>query len=201
MMILQLSWADNGDDTASYRPANSAELYQRYQVTLDLAPGQDPADLAMGAAEEICRGAQAAGVDLVPAESYTENAPVPPGPNAEPADPLLDQYLAEALAPARIMARWKRYNQRQLDAFAALYPDPSAQPDPGSYDLDDGWSPADYASFAGTIGTITTLLTAQSYGTVAQLVQVHSHPVATPTAKAAYLAAMVAELPSLDIPS
>lgn len=118
-------------------------------------------------------------------------------PRVAEEDLLLDQFLSESPIPGRIMARWKYHNHLQRTKFAARFPDPAAQPAPGTYDFDeDGWSPSDYASFAMTIGQVTILLYAQSFADVAMLVQAHAHPVATPTAKQAYLAAMQAELPT-----
>ncbi len=164
---------------------------ERQTLTLELGDGESSADRAMEAAAFLRQQVlDAGGPVLELREEY------PPEPATE-GDPLLDQFLAESPIPGRIMARWKHFNHLQRTKFAARFPDPANQPAPGTYDLDeDGWSPGDYASFAQTIGTVTILLYAQSFSDVVDLVQAHVHPVATPAAKQAYLAAMQAELPT-----
>lgn len=95
----------------------------------------------------------------------------------QPVDPLLQKNLLKAEAAPRIMARWTTYNEQQL----LLWEQTNGE---------QGWDPALFNAFMSKIGPITIALFATAFSAVKAQIMSFDDPLATPEAKAAYLAAM-----------
>lgn len=213
-MILDLRYLSQvGPGRVYYTPGNPG-FAGSLSTFVDLAEGQSSEEFADEAAAELAANLNAAyGTDFEPAE---HNPPSEPDPEPEPPpgpDPILQLYLDRAQAAPRVMARWAAGNDVRLATFAALvqageFP---AEPDPADYETPEayeaaqeqwlagydpdehGWAPRLFAGFMQGVAPVVVVLNSLAFDATAAAVQGFQHPLATPAAKAAYLADMAAE--------
>lgn len=217
MKNLTLAYDDiMGPGKVTFTPSNP-EFRDRITNDYALVEGQRSQDLAVEAAQQFA--ADILQVFGIAVEYSTDPADYPPTPAPTPAEQTaaeaLARYQARATAAPRVMARWAAGNDLRLAAYSPpLDPEsgePVPEPDPGDfeepeeyqaalaawlaiYDPDrDGWAPGLFATFMGQVAPVVVLLNSLAFGATAQAVQAFSHPLATPAAKAAYLADMAAE--------
>lgn len=143
-----------------------------------LAEGVTAEAYAATVAESICDVLNAAATERleegeeladpwVPAESYA----------LTPLQVAEARYLSRASSSVggRVMARWAAYNDVQLSSGA--------------------WAPEDFATFLPQALGVSGVLNTLAFGTAAQMVADFDHILATPEAKAHYLAVFAEEWP------
>ena len=188
-MNLTLHYPDViGPALVTFTPGNP-EFQSRLTNDYTLADGQQSQDLAVEAAQQFAADIlQAFGVHVDVSADPADYPPTPaPTPEERTAAQALARYQARAAAAPRVMARWAAGNELRLAAYA-----PPANPEDYDPDL-HGWSPELFATFMQSVAPVVVLLNSLAFGATAQAVQAFSHPLATPAAKAAYLADMAAE--------